>query len=632
MDSIDLRTLTILAGQRLCERVPESRQADIAVRYAARSPFLIERLRRLYGAQPDFPGWLLQLMDAVGALHAQRDPALLAQDADRLARPDWFASQQMLGYCTYVDRFAGDLQGVIRRIPYLRELGVTYLHLLPFLRARAGDNDGGFAVASFDEVAPHLGTVKDLAALATQLRANGISLCADLVLNHVADDHSWALAAAAGDARYQAYFHTYPDRVEPDAYEQTVRQVFPQAAPGNFTWSAAMQRWVWTTFYPYQWDLAYTNPAVFASMAEAILRLANLGVEVFRLDSTAFVWKRAGTDCTNQPEAHWILQALRSLVDIVAPGVLLKAEAIVATPELPRYFGTGEALGHECHIAYHSSLMAAAWAAMAEQSVALLEQVIVATPASATGTSWLTYVRCHDDIGWTVLRPEVQALGGQGDARLAAVSAFFDGALSSGFASGATFQSSDPSAVHGTNGMAAALVGFERAGCAEAEQLAEDRLALLYGLACSFGGMPVLYMGDELALGNDGSAAGLQDGRWLQRPPFAPLLMAQRHQLQTRAGRVFARLGHLIATRQRLPALAADQPRSLLATGQAAVLGLRRGPQLVLLFNFSDANVGIDLAQCTGRSGRWRDVLADAPANDTLLQVAPWGMRWLVPA
>ncbi len=342
-------------------------------RLSEQNSLLQHRLRQLYGHTPGFEPWYAQLLDQLRQLHRERSAALQALDAAREADPGWFQHQTMLGYCSYVDRFGGDLQGVRSRIDYLRELGVRYLHLLPFLRARAGDSDGGFAVASFDEIEPRLGSMEDLEALTADLRAAGISLCSDLVLNHVADDHPWARAAAAGDAHHRAFFHCFADRTEPDAYEQTLVQIFPRTAPGNFTYVEALNAWVWTTFFPYQWDLNYANPAVFAEIAQAMLRLANRGVDVFRLDSAPYIWKRPGTDCRNQPEAHWVLQALRAVAKLVAPGVLLKAEAIVPTPELAPYFGTGDAHGRECDLAYHSSAMAACWAAVAEQRTDLLQ-------------------------------------------------------------------------------------------------------------------------------------------------------------------------------------------------------------------------------------------------------------------
>ncbi|MET0321825.1 MAG: alpha-amylase family glycosyl hydrolase, partial [Duganella sp.] len=247
---------------RLLAVLPEALRPQAAKRLAASAPVLHRLLAGLYGNHPGFDGWYGDLMEALGHLHAQRSPDLHALDAQRAAQPDWFLSQRMLGYCTYVQKFGGDLRGVAQRIPYLQELGVTYLHLLPFLRPRAGENDGGFAVTSFDDVDPALGSNADLQALTAQLRDAGVSLCSDLILNHVADDHAWALAAKAGDAQARARFHVFPDRDLPDLHERTLGQVFPQVAPGNFTYVEAAGGWMWTTFYPYQWDLNWSNPEV----------------------------------------------------------------------------------------------------------------------------------------------------------------------------------------------------------------------------------------------------------------------------------------------------------------------------------------------------------------------------------
>ena len=183
-------------------------------------------------------------------------------DHEREITPDWLQREQAVGYVTYVDRFAGTLAGVRARLPYLRELGVTYLHLMPLLHARPAPNDGGYAVVDYGAVEPALGTMDDLRALATDLRAAGMALCVDLVLNHTAAEH-------AVDARDPTSYRTFPDRTEPDAYERTLPEVFPDTAPGSFT--QVGDRWVWTTFNAYQWDLDYTNPDVFVAMAEAML-------------------------------------------------------------------------------------------------------------------------------------------------------------------------------------------------------------------------------------------------------------------------------------------------------------------------------------------------------------------------
>jgi amylosucrase len=417
----------------------------------------------------------------------------------------------------------------------------------------------------------------------------------------------------------------------PDRYERTLGQVFPQVAPGNFT--QALGGWVWSTFYPYQWDLNYANPAVFAAMAAAMLRLANRGIEVFRLDSTAFLWKREGTNSMNQPEAHQILQALRAIVDIVAPGVLLKAEAIVPTKELPAYLGSADA--RECHIAYHSSLMAAGWLALSEQSTGTMREVIRNTPDLPPAATWLSYVRCHDDIGWNVLRAEAAAGGHDANARLARASRFFAGAEGS-YASGATFQSTDPNAAHGSNGSAASLVGLETANTEEERELAMRRLLLLHGLALSFGALPVLYMGDELAMENDYSyqhrPQHAMDSRWLQRPRFDDERWRHRGDRYAQgqgaadgreaAGRMYQLLRCLLRARSLQDALAANAPRTLLADAPDGMLALARGERFVTLMNFSGQ------PQSYALQGQWTDCL-DGRILDGAVTLQPYAMHWL---
>lgn len=628
----------------LLSKLAPGMRSSIEARLAKHLSDLYQTLQALYGNQfsneAAFATWLTELLQVAGEAIAARPESLQALDDARSADKNWFAKENMLGYCCYVDRFAGDLRGVQQRIPHLQELGVTYLHLLPFLKARAGENDGGFAVADFDAIETRLGNMADLQELSSALRAAGISLCSDFILNHVADDHPWAIAAKQGDPHYRDYFYHYSDRTEPDNFEKNLGQVFPQVAPGNFSFVPELQEWVWTTFYPYQWDLNYSNPKVFADMAAALLRLANRGVEAFRLDSTAFLWKRAGTRCMNQPEAHQILQALRSLIEIAAPGVLLKAEAIVETAELPAYLGNNSETNskQECHLAYHSSLMAASWLALAEQDTSLLRHVLTGTPALPEQSSWLSYVRCHDDIGWNVLRPEASLEAEDVQQRLARVSRFFSGDGS--YARGASFQASDPAAVHGTVGMAAALTGFSSAQTATEKHLARQRLLLLYGLSFCFGGMPLIYMGDELAQANDEAyrevAAQAADSRWLHRPLWDEELYTQRHSRSHDAGTVFNALCHLLQQRRQLPQLAAQEARHLLNAKNPAVLAFLRGSTdapLLFLGNFSEHSVSLTIAELLAGydilEQGWVDQLSGLDIDDSL-SLQAYSQLWLL--
>src|SRR3954470_24013874 len=293
---------------------------------------LRDPLVALYGGDPRFQAQWLPLLGGLARAAGGGAGALRALDHEREITPDWLQREQAVGYVAYVDRFAGTLTGVRERLPYLRELGITYLHLMPLLHARPAPNDGGYAVVDYGAVEPALGTMEDLRALAAELRAHGMALCVDVVLNHTAAEHPWT-------ASQPDYYLSFPDRTAPDAYERTLPEGFPDIAPGSFT--QVDGRWMWTTFNAYQWDLDYTNPDVFVAMAEAMLGLAGAGVDVLRLDAVPFMWKRLGTNCQNQPEVHELLQAFRAAMRIAAPAVAFKAEAIVAPRDLVPYLGTG---------------------------------------------------------------------------------------------------------------------------------------------------------------------------------------------------------------------------------------------------------------------------------------------------
>ena len=508
-----------------------------AVRFERFFTELHDPLAAVYGGDARFPAAFDALLDAVAGAAAARPAELRRLDHEREVTPDWLHREQALGYVAYADRFAGTLAGVRERLPYLRELGVTYLHLMPLLHARPEPNDGGYAVVDYGAVDPRLGTMADLTALAADLRAAGMALCVDVVLNHTAREHAWARAAMAGDADRLAFYRTFPDRTVPDAHERTLPEVFPATAPGNFTWEPALERWVWTTFNPYQWDLDYTNPAVFVAMAEAMLALADAGVDVLRLDAVPFLWKREGTSSQNLPEVHQLLQAFRAALRIAAPAVGFKAEAIVAPRDLVGYLGTGRHEGKECDLAYHNVLMVLIWSALASGRVALLTRTLASMPPVPPGAGWVTYVRCHDDIGWAVTEEDAAAVGEDGHLHRRFLADFYAGAFPGTFARGARFQA-EPGGEARTSGTTASLAGLEAAlerGDDVALDLAVRRILLAHAVIFAHGGLPLLYMGDELGLRNDHAfadgpgpprrqplAAPPADGLGGGRPPRRP--------------------------------------------------------------------------------------------------------------
>ena len=509
---------------------------------------LRDPLVALYGDDPRFPEQFRALLDAMAATSRGRDPQLRGLDHEREITPDWLQREQAIGYVCYVDRFAGTLAGVRERLPYLRELGVNYLHLMPLLAARPAPNDGGYAVADYGAVEPALGTMDDLRALAATLHEHGMALCVDIVLNHTAREHAWARDKPE-------YFRTFPDRTEPDEYERTIPDVFPDIAPGSFSWVPELDRWVWTTFNDYQWDLDYTNPEVFVAMAQVVLDLANVGVDVLRLDAVPFLWKRKGTDCQNQPEVHQLLQALRAVGRIAAPAVAFKAEAIVSPEQLVTYLGTGRHEGKECDLAYNNVLMALLWSALASGRVTLMTHVLAGMPAVPPGAGWVTYVRCHDDIGWTITPEDAAAAGEDAHLHRRFLADFYAGEFPGSFARGARFQQDEATGEARTSGMAASLAGLESAGDDElARELAIRRLLLLHAMVFAHGGLPLIYMGDELGLLNDplmGRARAPARRQPLDAPP-ADGLGRRRAPPRRGLGRGGA-VGRPAATRRRPP-------------------------------------------------------------------------------
>src|SRR3954470_24847401 len=352
------------------------------------------------------------------AAAADRPAGLRRLDRRREIDPAWFQRARMQGYVCYVDSFCGTLAELPGRLDYLAELGTTYLHLMPLLRPRAGENDGGYAVADYRQVDPRLGTMADLERVADALHERGMSLCIDLVLNHTAREHPWAQAWLAGDPARAGFYTAFPDRTMPDAYDATIPEVFPDRAPGSFSWVPEARGgaggWVWTTFWPYQWDLDYTNPEVTLAMLGEITWLANRGVDVFRMDAVPFIWKRMGTSCQNQPETHALLQLLHALTRLAAPGVLFKAEAIVAPDDLVPYLGGPARYRPECELAYHNQLMVLAWSSLATQDTRLARQALTRMRPIPPRTSWVTYLRGHDDIGWAITDEDAGAVGAGG--------------------------------------------------------------------------------------------------------------------------------------------------------------------------------------------------------------------------
>jgi amylosucrase len=494
--------------------LPQHRRELFEARLERWWPDLVEGLAAAYDDPVAVGGRVVVL---AARAFAERDDALHALDLRRTLAPDWFQRPETVGYAAYVDRFAGDLRGVADRVGHLQRLGVTYLHLLPLLKPRPGDNDGGYAVMDYRSVREDLGTMEDLRALTGALRAEGISLCLDLVLNHVAAEHEWAVRARAGEQRYRDYFHIEPDRAAVDAWEATLPEVFPDFAPGSFTWDEDLRGWVWTTFNSWQWDVNWANPDVFCEYADIVLHLANHGVEAIRLDAIAFTWKRLGTSCQNQPEVHALTQALRTVTRLACPATIFKAEAIVGPRDLVQYLGRGRHHGKVSDLAYHNGLMVQVWSMLAASDVRLATEALQRLDPIPASTAWITYARCHDDIGWAIDDADAAAVGLDGWGHRSFLADFYSGEFPGSWARGLVFQHNPATGDRRISGTLASLAGLE---CGDPYAL--DRILLAHAVVLGWGGLPVLWMGDEVGLLNDPDWADEPghegDNRWAHRP------------------------------------------------------------------------------------------------------------------
>ena len=606
---------------------------------------LFELLFELYGSRYDFFYHLEQIVTTMAEAFAHRPEALRRSDRRRVNDPDWFQSERIVGGALYVDLFSGNLSKLAESIDYFKQLGLTYLHLMPLFAVRPGDSDGGYAISDYRSVDPRLGSIDDLRHLATRLREAGILLVLDFVFNHTSDDHRWAKAAQSGDVEYQDFYYLFPDRRIPDQYQRTLREIFPTVRRGSFTWHDATQRWVWTTFNSFQWDLNYSNPAVFRAMADEMLFIAGTGIDILRLDAVAFIWKQMGTSCENLSEAHSIIQAFNAVAQIVAPGLLFKSEAIVHPDEVIKYISP-----EECQVSYNPTLMALLWESLATRRTDLLCRSLSRYHKLPNHTAWVNYLRCHDDIGWTFDDADAAALNINAYDHRQFLNRFFTGQFEGSFARGIPFQENHDTGDMRIAGTLASLAGLERAievGDADEVDLAIGRMLLLQGITLSIGGIPLLYLGEEWGMLNDyefvRDPAKAGDTRWVHRPAMrweflddlnATLDADERLHESSIRGRIFRSLQRMIEVRQKHRAFAGSE-MALVATANPHVLGFVRsceGSRMIVLANFTETEQVIDAnrLRMAGLARFLTDVLTGAEIRTSHdLTLSPYQIVWL---
>lgn len=556
-----------------------------------------DELRWLYMELYGNDAMYAELCEQMHDYYSKRSTELKKRDIKKEKNPDWFKEKEMLGMMLYIDNFAGDLKGVERKLSYLKECNVNCIHLMPFLDTPKGKSDGGYAVADFRKVRPDLGTMKDLARLTEKCHENDMNVCMDFVMNHTSEEHEWAKRARAGEGEYMSRYFFYDNGDIPARYEETVPQVFPTTAPGNFTWLPEIGHYVLTTFYPYQWDLNYRNPRVFNEMMYNFLFLANQGMDIIRIDAVPYIWKELGTSCRNLKKVHTIVRMMRMIAEIVCPSVILLGEVVMEPEKVVPYFGTVEK--PECHMLYNVTTMATTWNSIATRDIRLLKKQMDIVSRLPKQYTFLNYLRCHDDIGWGLDFDTMKQWGMEEPSHKRYLNDYFTGKIADSISRGELYNDDPVTQDARFCGTTASMCGIEAAGFegnAEKMQTAIQEDLMLHAYMLTQSGIPMLYSGDELGQVNDYSykddAEKASDSRYLHRGAFLWELADKRKDLSTVQGQLFQMLNRLEQIRRQENVFSQEAEVYTYDVHNDSILGILReykGERFIALFNFSES-------------------------------------------
>ena len=595
-------------------------------------PRLLSLYKELYGNLYDCLYQLEELVEMMAVKNMNRPSTYEQRDKDRLKNKNWFASRKSVGIMLYVDLFNIDLKGLKNKLDYFSDLGINAIHLMPLFKAPEGDSDGGYAVSDYQAVRKELGSMKELAELAEIMRRKGMALILDFILNHTSNDHEWANEALKGNSEFQEYYYMFETREEADSYDRHLREIFPSVRKGSFTFVPQCEKWIWTTFNSFQWDLNYSNPALFRAMSEQMLFLANHGADVLRLDALAFSWKEQGTICENLPKTHTLIQAFRSVAKIAAPGLAFLSEAIVHPVEVINYISE-----EECELSYNSLLMATIWEALATRNTSLLQKSFFQRFSIPENCRWINYTRCHDDIGWTFCDDDAASLHINGYDHRRFLNSFYTGKFNGSFASGVPFQENIDTGDARISGTLASLAGLEKAESennSDEREMAVKRIKMLMAITLSMPGIPLIYSGDELAILNDYSymdnVEHRHDSRWVHRMGF-PWAQLEKKEENSIPKEIYNFVKKMISLRSKTKAL--DGTFQLLKLENNNLLGFNLEEQndyITIIVNFTERKTELKLNTLRICNGHTQYInLIDNKTHDQDLIIEPYQILWL---
>ncbi len=573
-----------------------------------------------------------QLLDIIQKAKTDRPLWLVEQDK---SGNDWYLSEKMVGMMLYVDRFCNDLYEMEKKIDYFVELGITYVHFMPLLKSREGNNDGGYAVSDYLNVEPRLGNMKQLQKVVKMFKQKGIRTCIDFVLNHTAKEHIWAQECKKGNKDFENMYFMFDDDTIPKEYEKTMTEIFPEVAPKNFTYYDDIKKYVMTRFYEFQWDLNYANPQVFNKIVEVLLTLANKGIDIFRLDAIPYMWKEVGTNCMNHTNVHKLLKMMYSIIQDVCPSVVFLGEAIIEPKEIVKYFGDAEQ--KECNVMYNASLMVLLWNSIATRDVRLMERSLSKKYDVPKDAVWINYARCHDDIGWGFEQDILRQIGFDPEAH----KQFMLGKYPGSFSIGELYEFNPVTLDARNSGTFASMCGLEQALNEKHQykiELAIKRILLLNSIIISYTGIPLLYSGDEIGQLNDWSykthkdIAG--DSRWLHRGNMNWKAAENRFDISTIESKIFYGIKKMIDIRKNCAFFRSDIQSIPIDMGNKAVFGFHKEDKMIMLANFSEQEQWVDTYRFNwfGLKEELTDAITARKVNlnDNQILLGPYEYLWLM--
>ncbi len=355
----------------------------------------------------------------------------------------------------------GDFRGLVEKLDYVQDLGVTCLWLLPFFPSPLKDD--GYDIADYRGVHADYGTIEDFRRLVEAAHHRGLRVMVELVVNHTSDQHPWfqrARRASRGSAEREFYVWNDTDQKYKDA-----RIIFTDTEKSNWTWDPEAKQFYWHRFFSHQPDLNFENPEVLREMLDVLRFWAEMGVDAFRLDAVPYLVEQDGTSCENQPGTHAIVRRIRRFVDEDFPGRMLLAEANQLPADVLPYFGDGD----ECHMAFHFPLMPRIFMALRLEDVEPILDIMRRTPEIPETCQWALFLRNHDELTLEMVTSDER------DYMYLAYSA-------------------DP--------RMRLNVGIRRR-LAPLVDNGKSRIELLNSLLFSFPGTPVVYYGDEIGMGDN---------------------------------------------------------------------------------------------------------------------------------